>query len=341
MMRKARTLTMKRTFALIVALLAVCLLGGDAYAQATAPSGYTSRYRFRQWASGANPSADSLNANWAQIDSSIRYPKYIIADSIIVGTTAGTSPSRMFVTGPAHFRDSLTIGGLETVFPGVLRLGSGTSPQFYASIYGYPTVNRVLLLPDVGGTFALIDGNQHFTNVGNITGDSLYVGGGLRVGGRAYVDSISNLAGALVVPDSLSVGNVVSSVGGATTEGTFGVPVVVDVVNSTSNQAEITATNISSSTATGDYRISVYLNCDAVSGGTAQAYGKITWKTSGGNSVSDSTATITLSATSVYTHKTFFVRHVGGGATSITYAVLGSFGTGDAFAAHIIAERLN
>lgn len=34
----------------------------------TAPSGYTANFRFRKYAQGANPGADSLNANWTEID---------------------------------------------------------------------------------------------------------------------------------------------------------------------------------------------------------------------------------------------------------------------------------
>lgn len=42
------------------------------FGQVSPPSGYTPNYGIRMWSQGANPSADSLNANWMLIDSKIR-----------------------------------------------------------------------------------------------------------------------------------------------------------------------------------------------------------------------------------------------------------------------------
>lgn len=53
-------------------LLLFLLITGSVIAQTTAPSGYTSNYRFRLWNQGANPSADSLNANWTLADTKIK-----------------------------------------------------------------------------------------------------------------------------------------------------------------------------------------------------------------------------------------------------------------------------
>lgn len=48
------------------------LFGVTVMAQVTPPSGYTPNYGLRMWSQGANPSADSLNANWMLIDNKIK-----------------------------------------------------------------------------------------------------------------------------------------------------------------------------------------------------------------------------------------------------------------------------
>lgn len=55
-----------------ITLLIIILFAGLSYAQITAPNSYTSNYRFRLWSQGANPSADSLNANWTLADTKIK-----------------------------------------------------------------------------------------------------------------------------------------------------------------------------------------------------------------------------------------------------------------------------
>lgn len=63
-------------------ILIIILLGVDIYSQST-PT-YTSNYRFRKWQQGANPTSDSLNANWTDIDTQIK----IRADSVASHRTA-------------------------------------------------------------------------------------------------------------------------------------------------------------------------------------------------------------------------------------------------------------
>ena len=46
------------------------LLSFVLYAQ-TAPSSYTTHYHYRKWSAGANPSADSLNAQWDDLDANL------------------------------------------------------------------------------------------------------------------------------------------------------------------------------------------------------------------------------------------------------------------------------
>lgn len=400
---------MRKVLSLV--LLAVVMLAVDGVAQ-DAPNNYTTRYRLRQWASGANPSADSLNANWAQIDSSIRYPRHTYQDSLIIGATASPGVVKLYVAGTARI-ESLYVSG-NADFIGTIRsltVNSGNSnPDLFLGEKGYPGIltfftenaggptdsvfltvptegdgSYTVTMPDTAGTLALtsqlptpatldtvagtiyigysgaaavlklwstsalgystlslpdlsgvgtgnwtmpeaygnialIDGDQDFTDVGAITADSIAVGSGKFI---------------------VSSGGVASKVGDVSTEGNFGVPVVVDVVTTEEGDAAITATNVSSSIVSGTYRVSMYLNCDRVTAGTDQVYGKVTWRTSDGDIVADSTATITLSATSVYTHKTFFVRHFGAGATSIQYATLGSFGASDGYTLQVFVERLH
>lgn len=53
-------------------ILVLILLAIEVFPQVTSPSGYTTNYRFRKWAQGANPSADSINANWDGVDGYIK-----------------------------------------------------------------------------------------------------------------------------------------------------------------------------------------------------------------------------------------------------------------------------
>lgn len=55
----------------LILILTIFLIG-EVFAQPTSPSGYTTNYRFRLWTQGANPSADSLNANWTLADTKIK-----------------------------------------------------------------------------------------------------------------------------------------------------------------------------------------------------------------------------------------------------------------------------
>lgn len=56
---------MKKLLLIFITLLAFSTI--ELFAQ-DAPSGYTVHYSFRKWAENANPSSDSLNQNWVDID---------------------------------------------------------------------------------------------------------------------------------------------------------------------------------------------------------------------------------------------------------------------------------
>lgn len=66
----------------------------DLLAQST-PSAYTSNYRFRCWSQGANPTSDSLNANWTDIDTQIK----VRADSV---TSHRTNINALYDSVTAH-----------------------------------------------------------------------------------------------------------------------------------------------------------------------------------------------------------------------------------------------
>lgn len=61
----------------------------------TVPNGYTPNFRFRMWSQGANPSADSLNANWKDVDHQIYERGWTLGNSKVYPTVAGWK---------AHFR---------------------------------------------------------------------------------------------------------------------------------------------------------------------------------------------------------------------------------------------
>jgi hypothetical protein len=51
-------------------ILLFAIIAGFSYAQ-DAPSGYTEHYGLRKYAENANPSADSLNQNWTDVDETL------------------------------------------------------------------------------------------------------------------------------------------------------------------------------------------------------------------------------------------------------------------------------
>jgi len=222
---------MRKVLSLV--LLAVVMLAVDGYAQATAPNNYTTRYRLRQWADGANPSADSINANWAQIDSSLRYPRYTYQDSLIIGATASPSVVKLYVDGTAridsllvdgntrldgnvniagivpHFavNDSLTIGNIAGI-NGILRIITNTFgplEPWYGRVVYAGGADATLTFPAITGTVALLAGDQDFTDMGNIIGDSLNVSGGAVVGGHASVTGNATIGG-YATADSATLG---------------------------------------------------------------------------------------------------------------------------------------
>jgi len=83
----------------IITLLLI-FFAGDLLAQ-TAPSSYT-RKGIRKWSAGANPGADSLNANWNLIDDLVSYGS---ERPVFTGTTQGADTLSAAPTWTAMHRD--------------------------------------------------------------------------------------------------------------------------------------------------------------------------------------------------------------------------------------------
>ena len=148
-------------------LLIVAILTVEIFSQVTSPSGYTTNYGFRKWAQGANPSADSLNANWDELDTYIK-------------TAYDSAQAKVNTYG------NQTINGLKQINSGGLSIGTGrlffnnnaqTSPVYVGELC--PTTSRTYLtytngagtdtlatLDDIrtgSGGYATLAGTQTFT----------------------------------------------------------------------------------------------------------------------------------------------------------------------------------
>src|SRR3990167_5734555 len=331
-----RRSSMKRVF-----LLSLFVSAG-LWAQ-TAPSAYTTNYRIRQWASGANPSADSLNANWTLIDTKIRAPGYILPDSVIIGAATSPSGVDLYVDGIARMGsqllvdDSLIVGltaslwagppfrvfiegtlGIEdAVYVGVPSTASGWyrlygASDAYAGIIGRATLtdNRTWTLPNVAGTFGFLAGDQDFTDMGDVTLDALTIGGTITSGGVAG-------------------------------EGTVDISVIVDTVSRVAQSGSISATNLTNTTATGIYRVSVYLETDNLDAGQDSILATIAWEGDDGENITEATSYLAMTATTSNLHKTFFINHTGAGSVAIQWSTTAEDNDASDYLIKIVAERLN
>ena len=124
------------------------------------------------------------------------------------------------------------------------------------------------------------------------------------------------------------------------TEG-YGVPAIVDLTSATGQTASIAATALSNTTATGIYRVSVYLEAESPQASGSTVFATIHWEGDSGENITENTATITLTTDDdENTHKTFFINHTGAGAVSIQYSTTYS-GADDSYLIKVVAERLN
>lgn len=153
----------------LILILTIFLIG-EVFAQPTSPSGYTTNYRFRLWTQGANPSADSLNANWTLADTKIK----LAYDSASVKmNTYGNQNSR----------------GLKTFTGGGIALGGGrlffnnstvTTPLFVGELC--PTTNRYYL------TYTSPTGTDTLATLANIRSGA---GGYAMLTGATFTGDVS------------------------------------------------------------------------------------------------------------------------------------------------------
>ena len=153
----------------LILILTIFLIG-EVFAQPTSPSGYTTNYRFRLWTQGANPSADSLNANWTLADTKIK----LAYDSASVKmNTYGNQNSR----------------GLKTFTGGGIALGGGrlffnnnavTTPLFIGELC--PTTSRYYL------TYTSPTGTDTLATLANIRSGA---GGYAMLTGATFTGDVS------------------------------------------------------------------------------------------------------------------------------------------------------
>ena len=96
-------------------------------AQVSSPSGYTSNYGFRKYAESATPSADSLNANWDDVDTEIK----VAVDSAI---STSTHWDRTFNGDIAHSGDFTITNGVTPDARG--EFGVTSASPYYPTYYG-------------------------------------------------------------------------------------------------------------------------------------------------------------------------------------------------------------
>lgn len=128
-------------------LILVIFLAGEIFSQVTSPSSYTTNYGYRKWVQGANPSADSINANWDELDADIKavYDTAQVKVNLYENQTiAGTKTiSGVLSLGTAG---RLTLGTLVPNATGQIGYaGSGA----YIRYYNGSTVDTVAFLDDV------------------------------------------------------------------------------------------------------------------------------------------------------------------------------------------------
>lgn len=164
--------TMKKYIFLIMVFCVIDLL-----AQST-PT-YTTNYRFRKWAQGANPTADSLNANWTDIDTQIK----VRADSITVhrtglNTLMDSVNAHRTALGTGSNMDlstTQTAAGAKTFSTSINSTGSLISTgntRFKADTVAYANGSTTINLSGSSGTFITLTASASDTDVDNISNGS-------------------------------------------------------------------------------------------------------------------------------------------------------------------------
>lgn len=174
----------------------------EIFSQATTPSGYTTNYGYRKWAQGANPSADSLNANWDELDADIK-TAYDSAQTKV--NTYGTQ----------------TVNGIKTFGSGGVGIGAGrlffnnnaqTSPLYVGELC--PTASRTYL------TYTNLSGTDTLATLDDIrTGSGGYAtlaGAQSFTGAKTFAEKLISTDDIQYTEETIAVGDVSFSMDGAT-----------------------------------------------------------------------------------------------------------------------------
>ncbi len=152
-------------------LILVILLTGEIFSQVTAPSGYTTNYNFRKWVQGANPSADSINANWDALDARIK----IVYDS--AQAKLNTYGNQTIATGTKTFTGgTIALNGARLIFG----TSAITSPINVGEIA--TTASRTYI------TYTNVSGTDTLATLANIRSGS---GGYAMLSGASFTGDVS------------------------------------------------------------------------------------------------------------------------------------------------------
>src|SRR3990167_2356024 len=337
----------------------------------TAPSGYTPNYAIRKWASGANPSADSLNANWTLIDTKIRAPGYVLPDYVIIGAATSPIPLDLYVADDAKIEDQLTVGA---ILAEDATTNNGSSATPWDTIYAVDIIslggNLIVRHSDGSETFKAFGNEVYIGNASDYTGlvylynstnafyhlitsnesdpptanttfylpnrptDTLMV-----IGGR-HSPTFTNLTTTNLTTTNLTTTGDIN-IAGIAGEGTVDIPVIVDTVSRVAQTGSISATNLTNTTATGIYRVSVYLETDVLDAAQDSILATIAWEGDDGENITEATSYLAMTATTSNLHKTFFVNHTGAGSVSIQWSTTAEDNDASNYLIKIVAERLN
>jgi hypothetical protein len=152
-------------------LLLILILSVEIFSQATTPSGYTTNYGYRKWGQLANPSADSLNANWDELDADIKtaYDSASVKMNLYGNQDIQAQKNFLGILSIGKTGDrnaKLIIGnfGQSAVYAGEL---SSTAAGVYLTYLGNGvTPDTVAMLEDLRGGltgYATLSGTQSFT----------------------------------------------------------------------------------------------------------------------------------------------------------------------------------
>lgn len=152
-------------------LLILIIFSIEIFSQVSSPSGYTTNYGLRKYAQGANPSADSINANWDTIDSKIKVAYdsaqtklNLYGNQDIGGQKNITSILSIGKSGDRNAKLIIGNFGQTPIYAGEL---SSTTAGVYLTYFGNGLAeDTVAMLEDLRGGltgYATLSGTETFT----------------------------------------------------------------------------------------------------------------------------------------------------------------------------------